>query len=114
MVHRTRGTVFGREGLMTHGIRGDWNQCSRALSSGATNLTAGLNCDRTGYILTVRRKHSLQGKEAVTMLWTILAIILALWLIGLVAEIGGGLIHLLLVVALVVFLFQMFTGRRAV
>lgn len=48
------------------------------------------------------------------MLWTILAIILALWLIGLVAEIGGGLIHLLLVLALVVFLFQMFTGRRAV
>ncbi|MHB9003065.1 MAG: lmo0937 family membrane protein [Coriobacteriia bacterium] len=48
------------------------------------------------------------------MLWTILAIILALWLIGLVAEVGGGLIHLLLVLALVVFLFQMFTGRRAV
>lgn len=47
------------------------------------------------------------------MLWTILAIILAVWLIGLVAEVGGGLIHLLLVVALVVFLFQMFSGRRA-
>ena len=47
------------------------------------------------------------------MLWTIIAIIFALWVIGLVAEIGGGLIHLLLVLALVVFLFQMFTGRRS-
>lgn len=46
------------------------------------------------------------------MLYTILAILLVLWLIGLVAEIGGGLIHLLLVAALVVFLFSLFTGRR--
>lgn len=48
------------------------------------------------------------------MLWTIIAILFALWLVGLIAEIGGGLIHLLLVAALVVFLFNMFAGRRAV
>ncbi|MHB1324038.1 MAG: lmo0937 family membrane protein [Coriobacteriia bacterium] len=47
------------------------------------------------------------------MLWTIIGILIALWLIGLVAEIGGGLIHLLLVVALVVFLINLFTSRRA-
>jgi len=48
------------------------------------------------------------------MLWTILAILIVLWLIGLIAHIGGALIHLLLVVALVVFLIQLFTGRRTV
>ncbi|HZS07902.1 MAG TPA: lmo0937 family membrane protein [Blastocatellia bacterium] len=48
------------------------------------------------------------------MLYTILAILVALWLIGLVAHVGGGLIHLLLVIAAVVFLIQLFTGRRTV
>ena len=47
------------------------------------------------------------------MLWTILVILLALWLLGLVASIGGAFIHLLLVLALIVFLAQIFTGRRA-
>lgn len=47
------------------------------------------------------------------MLWTIVGILVALWLIGLIADIGGGLIHLLLVVALVVFLINLFTSRRA-
>ena len=46
------------------------------------------------------------------MLWTIVVILLILWLLGLVTSIGGSLIHLLLVVALVVGLIQLFTGRR--
>jgi K+-transporting ATPase A subunit len=48
------------------------------------------------------------------MLWTLLVILLILWLFGLVAHIGGGLIHLLLVVALVVFIINLLTGRRTV
>ena len=48
------------------------------------------------------------------MLWTILAVLLVLWLIGLIANIGGGLIHLLLVVALIVFVINLLTGRRTV
>ena len=48
------------------------------------------------------------------MLWTILVILLALWLLGLVASVGGGFIHLLLILALVVFVAQIFTGRRSV
>lgn len=48
------------------------------------------------------------------MLWTILAVLLVLWLIGLVANIGGGLIHLLLVIALVIFVINFLTGRRTV
>jgi hypothetical protein len=48
------------------------------------------------------------------MLWTILAVLVVLWLLGLVANIGGGLIHLLLVVAVIVFIAQMLNGRRTV
>jgi hypothetical protein len=48
------------------------------------------------------------------MLWTILVIILVLWLIGFLAHFGGGLIHLLLVVAVVVLVIQLITGRRVV
>lgn len=48
------------------------------------------------------------------MLWTILVVLLVLWLIGLVANIGGGLIHLLLGVALIVFVINLLTGRRTV
>jgi K+-transporting ATPase A subunit len=46
------------------------------------------------------------------MLYTILAILLILWLLGLVGGIGGSLIHLLLVVALAVFIIQLLSGRR--
>ena len=48
------------------------------------------------------------------MLWTILAVLLVLWLLGLVAHVGGGMIHLLLVVAGVIFVLQLITGRREV
>lgn len=48
------------------------------------------------------------------MLWTILVVLLVLWLIGLVANIGGSLIHLILVVALVIFVINFLTGRRTV
>lgn len=48
------------------------------------------------------------------MLWTILVILLVLWLVGLVLDVIGGLIHLLLVVALVVFVFNLlvFSGSE--
>jgi len=48
------------------------------------------------------------------MLWTIAVILLVLWLLGFAVHIGGGLIHILLVVAIIVALIQLFTGRRAV
>jgi Family of unknown function (DUF5670) len=48
------------------------------------------------------------------MLWTILVILLVLWLVGLLSNVGGGLIHLLLVVAAVVLVINLLTGRRAV
>lgn len=48
------------------------------------------------------------------MLWTIFAIILILWLLGFSLHIAGGLIHLLLVVALIVLIVNLITGRRTV
>lgn len=48
------------------------------------------------------------------MLETIIVILLVLWLIGLIGGNFGGLIHLLLVVALAVFVIRLLTGRRAV
>ncbi len=47
------------------------------------------------------------------MLYTIVVVLLVLWLIGLLAHVGGGLIHLLLLVAGVIFVFQLITGRRS-
>ena len=46
------------------------------------------------------------------MLWTIVVILVVLWLLGLLTEIGGGLVHILLVIALIVFIVQMLQGRR--
>ncbi|HKA17373.1 MAG TPA: lmo0937 family membrane protein [Blastocatellia bacterium] len=48
------------------------------------------------------------------MLWTIFVVLLILWLLGMVSSYTlGGFIHLLLVLALVVLVFQLITGRRA-
>ncbi len=55
-----------------------------------------------------------RDKGVFVMLWSLIVILLILWLLGFSFSVGGGLIHLLLVVALVVLLFQLFTGRRAV
>lgn len=46
------------------------------------------------------------------MLLTIAAILLVLWLLGLIGNIGGGLIHLLLVIAVIVFIWNFIAGSR--
>lgn len=46
------------------------------------------------------------------MLWAIITVLLVLWLLGLVASIGGPLIHALLVIAAVVLIVQLLSGRR--
>lgn len=46
------------------------------------------------------------------MLWTIVIILLVLWLLGFVSTIGGGLIHILLVVALMVGIFRLLQVKR--
>ena len=46
------------------------------------------------------------------MLWTILVVLCVLWLWGLIGGVGGNLIHLLLIVALVMLIFNLIGGRR--
>jgi len=49
-----------------------------------------------------------------SILYIIGAILVALWLIGFLTHIGGGLIHIILVIAVIVFLFQFLTGRKSI
>ena len=46
------------------------------------------------------------------MLWTIIVVLLILWLLGFVGQIGGSLIHLLLPVTLIVLLITLLSSRR--
>jgi hypothetical protein len=46
------------------------------------------------------------------MLWTVIVVLVILWLLGFSLHIGGGLIHLLLVVGLVVLVINLLSGRR--
>lgn len=46
------------------------------------------------------------------MLWTIIVLLLVLWLLGFMANVGGRLIHLLLVIAAVMLIINLLGGRR--
>ena len=48
------------------------------------------------------------------MIWGLIVLLVILWLLGFSLHIAGGLVHLLLVLALIVLLWQFLTGRRAV
>lgn len=52
--------------------------------------------------------------EETRMLWTIFVVLLVLWLAGFGLHVGGDLIHLLLVAAVIVILFNLFSGRRTI
>ncbi|MGF2614983.1 lmo0937 family membrane protein [Rossellomorea vietnamensis] len=45
------------------------------------------------------------------MLWTIIGILIALWLLGLLFEIAGGIIHILLVIAVIVLVYKLVVNR---
>ena len=49
----------------------------------------------------------------VGILWTIISVLFALWLLGFLLHIGGGLIHLILVVVVVLVVINLLTGRGA-
>lgn len=61
--------------------------------------------------VTMRRTTSREG----AMLWTIAVILLVLWALGMVSSYtAGGLVHLLLVIAVIVVVFQFIGGRRSI
>jgi hypothetical protein len=47
------------------------------------------------------------------MLWTVFVVLLLLWILGFSFHIAGSLIHVLLVIAVVVLIINLITGRRA-
>lgn len=53
-------------------------------------------------------------EKVLHMLWAIFVIVLVLWLLGFSFHIAGSLIHLLLVVALIILVFNLVSGRRRV
>ncbi len=51
--------------------------------------------------------------DNVGLIWGIVVLLVVLWLLGLVVHVGGGLIHLLLVIAVILLVFNLITGRGA-
>ena len=47
------------------------------------------------------------------ILWTILVVVVIVWLAGLLLDIAGGFIHLLLIVALAILIYNLITSRRS-
>lgn len=47
------------------------------------------------------------------LLWTVIVILFVIWLIGYIANLGGGLIHLILIIAGIIFILQLLLGRRS-
>lgn len=69
---------------------------------------------RRDSFLNVSAKPGGPIERKAVMLWTIAVILLVLWLLGFSLHVAGGLIHILLVIAVVVGLIQLFSGRRSV
>ena len=54
-------------------------------------------------------RRSRQG----SILWALIVILLILWVLGFAVNVGGGLIHVLIVIALVVLIYNLLVGRRS-
>jgi hypothetical protein len=68
-----------------------------------------------GLLVAEKTIGTILSEEDMNMLWTIFVILLLLWALGLVTSYTmGGMIHLLLVIALVVVVIQLVQGRRVV
>jgi hypothetical protein len=55
-----------------------------------------------------------KSEEEFTMLWTLIVLLLLFWVLGFAFNVAGGIIHMLLVIALVLFLVNLISGRRTV
>jgi uncharacterized membrane protein len=70
--------------------------------------------EQSGSVLINTNRHNgdAEIKKEIHMLWTIFVVLLVLWLLGFSLHVAGGLIHLLLVVALVVLVINLLSGRQ--
>ena len=81
----------------------------RAEGNGATPIEFEFRDKRSG---TTSREAMYNLTERNLMLWTIIVILLVLWLLGFIGHFGGALIHLLLVIAVIVLIINLIGGRR--
>ena len=63
-------------------------------------------------VLATRELNLTKGERK--MLWTIIVILVILWLLGFIGHFGGGLIHILIVVAVIILIYNLVAGRRGV
>jgi uncharacterized membrane protein YtjA (UPF0391 family) len=52
------------------------------------------------------------AREEIAMLWTLIVLLVIFWILGLAFKVAAGAIHILLVVAVVLFIVQLVSGRR--
>ncbi len=57
-------------------------------------------------------EHLTGGSPVIIILWVIMAIVIAVWLIGLIIGLAGNLIHFLLIIALAILIYNLLAGRR--
>ena len=101
----------GREALTVRDLRGfrgvsEYSSCFRVQNGPDGRTSRGpLDSFPPG---------TLAGEERISMLWTIFVILLIMWLLGFSFHIAGSLVHLLLVVALIVLIVNLISGRRGV
>ena len=88
------------------GSRGDGIYFTLAARNSYSDFAFDLSAARLH--ITIENKST----ESKFMLWTIFVILLVLWLLGFLGHVGGGLIHLLLVIAVVVLIINLIQGRR--
>jgi hypothetical protein len=68
-----------------------------------------------GFQLHRDENETTVSKETKKMLWTIFVVLIVLWLLGLVTSYTfGGFVHILLILAVVVLIFQLVAGRRVI
>ncbi|OED31175.1 hypothetical protein BHE17_03915 [Planococcus maritimus] len=70
-----------------------------------------------GVLIGITQKIDKQERQVQNMgriLWIILVVILAVWVIGFLLDVAGGLIHILLIIAAIVLIVNLVTGRKGV
>jgi hypothetical protein len=82
------------------------------LSKAGQIIEIGAHREKSLSALAGRRTKQKKLNPKETMLWTIFVVILILWLLGFIGHFGGSLIHLLLVIALVILIVNLISGRR--
>ena len=68
-------------------------------------------------MIVITQKIDIQERQVQNMgriLWIILVVILAVWVIGFLLDVAGGLIHILLIIAAIVLIVNLVTGRKGV